>query len=125
MNNKSFTSLLLTSSLLVSASAFADHNSVNGEGWANKPNDIHNTRIDTMDSDTSIFTDFVRYGAGADSVNRFATDDDRSVTETQRPTTDAVSQRVARPTTQSRRPVDVSRMSRASASRAVVSRGRR
>ena len=27
--------------------ALADHNSKNGEGWANMPNDIHNTRIET------------------------------------------------------------------------------
>lgn len=51
--------------------ARADHNSVWGEGWANMPNDIHNTRIDTLGTDDDTFTDFVRYGEGADSVNRF------------------------------------------------------
>ena len=56
--------------------AYADHNSRNGEGWANMPNDVHNTRIDTMDSDDSTFTDFVRYGGGASSVNRFLSDED-------------------------------------------------
>lgn len=53
----------------------ADHNSVWGEGWANMPNDIHNARVDTRDEDTDEFIDFVRMGSGADSVNRFLTDD--------------------------------------------------
>ena len=56
--------------------AFADHNSPNEEGWANMPNDIHNTRIDTKESgDNEAFRDFVQYGVGADSVNRFASDE--------------------------------------------------
>ncbi|QYZ67445.1 MAG: hypothetical protein OI74_13655 [Gammaproteobacteria bacterium (ex Lamellibrachia satsuma)] len=54
--------------------AMADHNSIWGEGWANMPNDIHNTRLDTMDGDNEEFLDFVRMGAGADSVNRYAED---------------------------------------------------
>ena len=102
MNNKSLTSLLLAAGLLVSNSVYADHNSVNGEGWANMPNDIHNTRIDTLGSDSSEFTDFVRYGAGADSVNRFATDNERSTSATKRLTTDASRQRVDRATESSR-----------------------
>jgi len=54
----------------------ADHNSKNGEGWANMPNDIHNTRIETKEADDNeAFRDFVKYGEGADSVNRFATED--------------------------------------------------
>mgnify|MGYP001823471873 CR=1 FL=1 len=58
------------------APALADHNSPNEEGWANMPNDIHNTRIDTRESgDNEAFRDFVQYGDGADSVNRFASDD--------------------------------------------------
>jgi hypothetical protein len=51
--------------------AYADHNSPWGEGWANMPNDIHNTRLDTRD-DNETFIDFVRQGAGAESVNRFS-----------------------------------------------------
>ena len=63
--------------LVIGASpAIADHNGKNGEGWANMPNDIHNTRMDTMESgDSEAFRDFVKYGEGADSVNRFASDD--------------------------------------------------
>ena len=62
--------------LAVSGSANADHNSKNGEGWANMPNDIHNTRVETLgNDDADAFRDFVRYGEGADSVNRFGTDD--------------------------------------------------
>jgi hypothetical protein len=53
-----------------SATAMADHNSVHGAGWANMPNDIHNTRIEDDLSNTE-FRDFVRQGAGADSVNRY------------------------------------------------------
>lgn len=60
----------------VSVPAVADHNSRWGEGWANMPNDIHNTRIDTR-GDNDAFRDFVRHGNGADSVNRFDTDDVR------------------------------------------------
>ena len=52
----------------------ADHNSPWGEGWASMPNDIHNTRIDTMDEDTDEFIDFVRMGSGADSDNRYLVD---------------------------------------------------
>lgn len=59
--------------LLGSGSLLADHNSVWGEGWARMPNDIHNTRIDTL-GDNTAFRDFVRYGNGADSTNRFLTD---------------------------------------------------
>jgi hypothetical protein len=55
---------------LVSVSALADHNSPNGAGWANMPNDIHNTRIEDGLSGTE-FADFVRQGAGADTVNRY------------------------------------------------------
>ncbi len=59
---------LLTMAL--SSAALADHNSKWGAGWANMPNDIHNTRIDTRD-DNDVFRDFVRYGNGAESENRF------------------------------------------------------
>ena len=69
---------LMTATLVAAmgaAPAFADHNSVWGEGWSNMPNDIHNTRIDTMDEDSSVFRDFVQGGDAADSVNRFLEDD--------------------------------------------------
>ena len=66
-----YPALVLTSAaLLFSAQALADHNSKNGEGWANMPNDIHNTRIEDNLSTTE-FRDFVSKGAGADSVNRY------------------------------------------------------
>lgn len=54
----------------LSASALADHNSLNGAGWANMPNDVHNTRIEDGLSGTE-FRDFIRQGAGADTVNRY------------------------------------------------------
>jgi len=64
--------VLASAALLFSAQSVADHNSKNGEGWANMPNDIHNTRIDTRESgDNEAFRDFVKQGNGADSVNRF------------------------------------------------------
>jgi hypothetical protein len=55
---------------LVSASALADHNSPMGAGWANMPNDIHNIQIEDGLSGTE-FSDVVRQGAGADTVNRY------------------------------------------------------
>jgi hypothetical protein len=54
--------------------AHADHMSLWGPGWANMPNDIHNTRIDTR-GDNDAFLDFVMYGDGADSTNRFLTEE--------------------------------------------------
>ena len=63
--------------VLAQPAAFADHNSPFGAGWARMPNDIHNTRIDTL-GDNTTFRDFVRYGNGADSVNRYSTDSDIS-----------------------------------------------
>lgn len=60
--------------ILGSNAAFADHNSIWGAGFANMPNDIHNTRIDTsLTDDDETFIDFVQYGAGADTVNRYLT----------------------------------------------------
>ena len=52
----------------------ADHNSVWGEGWANMPNDIHDTRIDTMDEETDSFIDFVRMGSGSSSGSELVAD---------------------------------------------------
>ena len=60
--------------LAVTGFAQADHNSIWGAGIANMPNDIHNTRIDTMDDETDAFMDFISMGAGADSVNRYTDD---------------------------------------------------
>lgn len=61
--------------LAAAGTALADHNSKNGEGWANMPNDIHNTRIETKEAnDNEAFRDFVKYGEGSRTENRFATD---------------------------------------------------
>lgn len=62
---------ILGPGLLLASAALADHNSRWGEGWANMPNDIHNTRVETL-GDNTTFRDFVRYGDGAESINRFA-----------------------------------------------------
>ena len=60
----------------VASTALADHNSKNGEGTANMPNDIHNTRVDTIESgDQEAFKDFVKNGAGSETINRFNSDD--------------------------------------------------
>jgi len=61
----------------LSGPALADHNSKWGEGTANMPNDIHNTRIETM-GDNETFRDFVQKGNGAESINRYATEDDET-----------------------------------------------
>jgi len=42
--------IVITAAACLPAAVHADHMSVWGPGWANMPNDIHNTRIDT-DSD--------------------------------------------------------------------------
>ena len=55
---------------LTTLPAAADHNSVWGAGWANMPNDIHNTRIEDNLSGSE-WRDFVRQGNGASTVNRY------------------------------------------------------
>ena len=68
---------ILSRMIAIAAVAFlsvaqADHMSIWGAGWANMPNDIHNTRIDTrLLDDDAAFRDFVRYGVGAERTNRF------------------------------------------------------
>lgn len=61
---------------VLAGTAAADHNSKWGEGWAKMPNDIHNTRVETK-GDNEAFREFVQKGAGAESENRFDTDDTR------------------------------------------------
>ena len=70
MKHAAYTLVFGSLAALLSASALADHNSPNGAGWANMPNDIHNTRIEDGLSGTE-FADFVRQGAGATTVNRY------------------------------------------------------
>lgn len=74
---KQLLALAISSGLLVvAAPVVADHNSKNGEGWANMPNDIHNTRIETRESgDNEAFKDFVKQGEGSKTVNRFDSDE--------------------------------------------------
>lgn len=67
--HKALTILALAGSL-GAVPAMADHNSVWGSGWANMPNDIHNTRIED-DLSSEEWTDFVQYGEGADVDNRY------------------------------------------------------
>jgi hypothetical protein len=65
-----------TAIAICASPAIADHNSKQGEGWANMPNDIHNTRVETLDTkDNEAFRDFVKFGEGSESVNRFDSDD--------------------------------------------------
>jgi len=70
MKRTAHTLVLGSLAALFSMSALADHNSPNGSGWANMPNDVHNTRIEEDLSGTE-FADFVRQGAGADTINRY------------------------------------------------------
>ena len=55
----------------LSGNVMADHNSPFGAGWANMPNDIHNTVTEDSLRGTA-FRDFISRGAGADSVNRYS-----------------------------------------------------
>lgn len=72
-----FVMTAIASALLIATGpAVADHNSKNGEGTANMPNDIHNTRVETLESnDNEAFRDFVKYGEGSKTVNRFESDE--------------------------------------------------
>lgn len=66
---------IMFGTLAASGAAVADHNSENGEGWANMPNDVHNTRIETREADDNgAFRDFVKYGEGSRTTNRFDSD---------------------------------------------------
>ena len=65
-----------TALIMTAAPAFADHNSKDGEGTANMPNDIHNTRVETKEpNDNEAFRDFVKYGEGSKIPNRFESDE--------------------------------------------------
>lgn len=76
MNSKLISLTLATALLAAAGTSVADHNSKNGEATANMPNDIHNTRVETMESnDNEAFRDFVRYGEGSKTVNRFESDE--------------------------------------------------
>ena len=70
--SKRIVTLAVAAGLLAAGTAVADHNSKNGEGWAKMPNDIHNTRIETREAnDNEAFRDFVKYGEGSKTENRF------------------------------------------------------
>ena len=76
MKAKSFVISTATAIALGSSPVIADHNSKNGDGWANMPNDIHNTRMETREADDNdAFKDFVKYGEGSESVNSLDSDD--------------------------------------------------
>lgn len=78
MQIKTQLTVLALFSSLATMPAMADHKSVNGAGWANMPNDIHNTRLeDNLDS--TAWRDFVSKGAGSQTINRY-TDTTTSVT---------------------------------------------
>ena len=62
--------------MLATTTVYADHPSPMGAGWANMPNDIHNTRLEDSNEE---FMDLVQGGGGVDSVNRY--DDDTSTAE--------------------------------------------
>jgi hypothetical protein len=91
----------LLRTLLIAASAFlttaqADHMSPWASGWANIPNAIHNTRIDTrLLDDNNASCDFVRYGTGADTTNRWLTVEAAAV-ETEQASGHQVAQLAAR-----------------------------
>lgn len=76
MKSKLISLTLATALLAAAGTSVADHNSKNGEGTANMPNDIHNTRVETMESnDNEAFRDFVKYGEGSKTVNRFESEE--------------------------------------------------
>ena len=74
MKIRTLLTICISGGMLVTAIAFADHNSPMGAGFASMPNDIHNSRLEDSDEE---FMDLVRYGDGVDSVNRY---DDETTT---------------------------------------------
>jgi len=54
--------------------ALADHNGLLGEGTANMPSDIHNTRVNALEGNDT-FLVFVQGAGGADSTKRLLDDD--------------------------------------------------
>lgn len=76
MRTRYLTTVVTSAFLVAAAPSVADHNSKNGEGTANMPNDIHNTRVETLETnDNEAFRDFVKYGEGSTTVNRFESEE--------------------------------------------------
>lgn len=76
MRTRYLTTVITSAFLAAAAPSIADHNSKNGEGTANMPNDIHNTRVETLETnDNEAFRDFVKYGEGSTTVNRFESEE--------------------------------------------------
>jgi hypothetical protein len=72
--------IVIAATACVPAAVHADHMSVWGPGWANMPNDIHNTRIETrLADDDDAFRDFVIYSDGADITNRYLVEETLAV----------------------------------------------
>ena len=71
MKNTTIKFATLACATLAAGTVLADHNSPMGVGCANMPCDIPNSRVETRSYNKS-FRDFVKQGAGADSVNRYA-----------------------------------------------------
>jgi len=72
--------IVIAAAACLPAAVHADHMSVWGPGWANMPNDIHNTRIDTrLADDDDAFRDFVINGEGADTTNRYLVEETLAV----------------------------------------------
>ena len=73
--NKVLGAILSTAMIFGAANAHADHNSKFGAGTAKMPNDIHNMRVMTKEiGNNELFRDFVKYGNGARSINRYSTE---------------------------------------------------
>ena len=84
MQFKSLLAMFITTGVISTSVAFADHNSPMGAGTANMPNDIHNTRIE---DDNETFQELVQQGGGADSVNRYSDDTTTTMGSSRRTTT--------------------------------------
>lgn len=66
-------SLAAIAAVMLSTAALADHNSANGAGWANMPNDVHNIQIEDDISSTE-FRDLVSQGGVSELDNRYDTE---------------------------------------------------
>ncbi|MEJ2060837.1 MAG: hypothetical protein P8Y64_10180 [Gammaproteobacteria bacterium] len=64
MKSRKLSIVVLLGAMGLAPAVWADHNSIWGEGWANMPNDTHDTRIDTL-GDNEAFTDYVQEAAAS------------------------------------------------------------
>ena len=65
-----------------STPALADHNSPYGDCWANMPNNIHNTRVETRETDEQdAWLEFIQSGDANETINSCLLDSTSTTTQ--------------------------------------------